>query len=194
MAEYYLDMETTGLNPSNDQIISIQYQRLGMISGRTEGPLNIMKTWERSEKEVLELFNTIFLGKGPFSFVAIGNNVPFMYSFLIERSRINGLESPDPVYVFGRKPYLDIKPFLVMLNGGRFKGGSLDRFTGLKRKGDEIPKLFYEKRYDEIIEHVVEKSKEFKKLYVHLKERSRDLVPEGVPGPMGYERKDKRWF
>ena len=195
VSEYYLDMETTGLDPGKDQIITIQYQRLGMVSGRTEGDLKIIKTWDSSEKEVLELFNPIFLGRGPFSFVAIGNNVPFMYTFLVERSRIHGIESPDPVYIFGSKPYLDIKPFLVLMNGGSFKGASLDRFTNLSLKGDAIPKLFYEGKFEAIEDHVREKAKEFQELYRHLKENSSSLVPDGVEGPLGYTAKGtKRWF
>ena len=53
VAEYYLDIETTGLDPKKDQIITIQYQRLGMLTGRSEGDLNILRSWESSEKEIL---------------------------------------------------------------------------------------------------------------------------------------------
>ncbi|MGA1822943.1 MAG: hypothetical protein ACMUIG_10500 [Thermoplasmatota archaeon] len=197
MAEYYLDIETTGLDPKNDQIITIQYQRLGMLTGRSEGDLNVLKAWESGEKEILELFNPIFIGSGPFSFVAIGNNIPFIYTFLIERTRIHGLECPDPVYVFGRKPYLDIKPFLVLMNGGSFKGAALDRFTRIGYTGDMIPKLYYSGQYERIMECIREEADEFQKLYRHLKEHSSDLVPEGVKGPLeipGKRKESRKWF
>jgi hypothetical protein len=46
LPEYYLDIETTGLDPKKDKIITIQYQRLGMLSGREEGPLTILRSWD----------------------------------------------------------------------------------------------------------------------------------------------------
>jgi len=176
MPEYYLDIETTGLDPKNEKMISIQYQRLGMISGREEGPLNIMKAWETSEKDILERFLPMFMGGGPFSFVAIGLNIPFMYSFIVERARIHGLDAPDPLYLFGSKPYLDIKPVLVMMNKGSFKGASLDKFGQLSFTGDMIPKMYYEGDHDRIESCIIEEASEFLKLYRHLKERAPSLV------------------
>jgi len=176
MPEYYLDIETTGLDPKKDQIISIQYQRLGMISGREEGPLNILKAWESSEEDILERFIPIFMGGGPFSFVAIGLNIPFMYSFLVERARIHELEAPDPLYILGSKPYLDIKPVLVMMNKGSFKGASLDRFGQLSFSGDMIPKMYYQKDFDRIESCIRDEAEEFPKLYRHLKDKAPSLV------------------
>ncbi|MFO8050614.1 MAG: hypothetical protein R6V01_02805 [Thermoplasmatota archaeon] len=176
MPEYYLDIETTGLEPKNDQIISIQYQRLGMISGREEGPLNILRSWESSEKDIIERFLPLFAGGGPFSFVSIGLNIPFMYSFLVERARIHDLDAPDPLYILGKKPYLDLKPFLVIMNKGSFKGASLDRFADLSFTGEQIPKMFYAKEYERIEECIEEEAREFQKLYRHLKDRAPSLV------------------
>lgn len=176
MPEYYLDLETTGLDPKRDKIISIQYQRLGMISGREEGPLNILRSWESSEKEILELFLPIFAGSNPFSFIAIGLNIPFMYSFILERSRIHGLEAPDPIYLMGRKPYLDLKPLLVMMNKGSFKGASLDRFMELSYKGEDIPRLFFDSNFSRIEECIEEEAEKFQKLYRHLKDKAPSLV------------------
>ena len=176
MPEYYLDIETTGLDPKKDQIISIQYQRLGMITGRVEGNLNILKVWESSEKDILERFLPMFMGGGPFSFIAIGLNIPFMYSFIVERARIHGLDAPDPLYLMGSKPYLDLKPVLVMMNKGSFKGASLDRFGKLSFTGDMIPKMYYEGEYERIESCIKEEASEFQKLYRHLKDRAPSLV------------------
>ena len=176
MGEYYLDLETTGLDPRVDSIATISYQRLGMVTGREEGGLNVLKTWESSEREVLELFLPIFNGSGPFSFVAIGLNVPFMYSFIVERARRNGLDAPDPLYLLGAKPFLDLKPVLVMMNKGSFKGASLDRFARITVPGESVPQLFREGRYDELISHIREKASEFIRLYRNIKERMPSLT------------------
>ena len=56
MASYYLDIETTGLNPKVDKIITIQFQQLDMNTGSPVGELIILKEWESSEKEMLKQF------------------------------------------------------------------------------------------------------------------------------------------
>ena len=176
MPEYYLDMESTGLDPKHDKIITIQYQRLGMVTGRVEGPLHILKAWESSEKEILELFLPIFTSGGPFSFVAIGLNIPFMYAFIVERSRIHGLDAPDPLYILGKKPYLDLKPILVMMNKGSFKGASLDRFMELSYRGEQIPRFFFNSEFERISDCIKEEAEKFQQLYRHLKERAPSMV------------------
>ena len=45
MATYYLDIETTGLDESSNDIITIQYQELERGSGRPIGNVTILKAW-----------------------------------------------------------------------------------------------------------------------------------------------------
>jgi len=75
MADYYLDIETTGPDVKNDEILTIQFQQLGTASGRNESDLKILKSWESSEKEILEEFLDIFdpCGKNKFSFIPIAH-------------------------------------------------------------------------------------------------------------------------
>ena len=56
MGNFYLDIETTGLDPNVDEIITIQFQELGRNSGEAIGPLVILKSWESSEKEIIQRF------------------------------------------------------------------------------------------------------------------------------------------
>ena len=42
---YYLDIETTGLDPLQDKIITIQYMELERNTGKPVGPLKILKEW-----------------------------------------------------------------------------------------------------------------------------------------------------
>ena len=56
MASFYLDIETQGLDSEVDKIITIQYQKLKWGTNEPDGPLVILKSWESSEKEILEQF------------------------------------------------------------------------------------------------------------------------------------------
>ena len=51
MPGYYLDIETTGLDPESDQIITIQYKKIGFASAKPEGPLIILKSWKDPKGE-----------------------------------------------------------------------------------------------------------------------------------------------
>ena len=69
MTEYYLDIETTGLDPNSDQIITIQYQKLEPL-----GKLKVLKSWESSESQIIEEFLEIFVkeGKETWNFIPVG--------------------------------------------------------------------------------------------------------------------------
>ena len=56
MGNYYFDIETTGLDPKKDKIITIQYQELDRFTGKAIGKLVILKEWESSEREILQKF------------------------------------------------------------------------------------------------------------------------------------------
>ncbi len=56
MANYYLDIETTGLDEVESKITTIQYVELERGTGRQLGELTILKEWELGEKEMLSKF------------------------------------------------------------------------------------------------------------------------------------------
>ena len=64
MSDYYFDIETNpgGQRPDykNDEILTIQLQGLDSRTGESKGELNILKSWESSERDILEKFYSIF--------------------------------------------------------------------------------------------------------------------------------------
>ena len=55
MGNYYLGIETTGLEPGNSKIITIQFQELDW-KAKPIGKLNILKEWESDEKSIIKEF------------------------------------------------------------------------------------------------------------------------------------------
>ena len=84
MGQFYLDIETTGLNPAKDKIITIQFQELDRYSGEPIGELIILKEWESSEKEILKQFiSKTDILTGGFNFVPVGYNLNLFLKDLI---------------------------------------------------------------------------------------------------------------
>ena len=166
MPSYYLDIETTGLNPKEDKILTIQYQPLDMNTGEPIGHLVILKEWESSEKEMLKKFilDSKILDEYPFSFVSIGFNLGFEHNFLKQRTHIHGLPEIDIL----SKPFIDLRAVAILMNKGQFKGSSLDNMTGKKNNGSKIPLLYANKQYNEIIDYINDETKEFLKFNIWL--------------------------
>ncbi len=100
---YYLDIETTGLNPYQQKIITIQYMELERNTAKPTGPLKILKEWESDEKTILTEFisNSGINDDYKFNFIPVGFNLEFEHSFLIGRCITNNIK---PVNVLSR-PY-----------------------------------------------------------------------------------------
>ncbi|MGI0027088.1 MAG: ribonuclease H-like domain-containing protein [Nitrosopumilaceae archaeon] len=166
MPNFYLDIETTGLNPQDSKIISIQFAQLHDGTSEQIGELRILKEWESSEKEILKQFivQSEITGSYPFSFISVGFNLQFEHNFFIQRCKANGLE---PIDIFN-KPHIDIKPFAVIMNNGQFKGSGLDKITGKPHGGGIVPQWYNEKKYNEIENYIKKEATEFINLCVWL--------------------------
>ena len=167
---YYLDIETTGLNPFYHKIITIQYMELERNTAKPISPVKILKEWESDEKTILKKFiSDSGIADGyKFSFIPIGFNLQFEHSFFWQRCISNSLK---PIDVLGR-PFLDLKTVAVIMNRGEFKGAGLDNITNKPHGGGKIPQWYEEKKYAEIESYIKKEAEEFSsfcfKLYKEL--------------------------
>ena len=161
---YYLDIETTGLDPLHSKIITIQYMELERNTAKPIGPLKILKEWESDEKTILKRFIEDFVPKSQWAFVPIGFNLQFEHSFFWQRCISNGLQ---PVDIFNG-PFLDLKTVAVLMNKGEFKGASLHKMTNKPHGGGNIPQLYGEKKYAEIESYIKNEADEFSKFCIQL--------------------------
>lgn len=141
MPDYYFDIETYSKTQSpdfvNDEIIAITYQQIDSRTGEVKGELNILKSWESSEKNILQRFYTIYNPREKWKFIPIGCNLSFDFTSLIYRFRNVNIEV-NVRSLFTEHPYIDIQPILIMFNRGSFKGATLDKFTGKQHSGAYI--------------------------------------------------------
>ena len=154
---YYLDIETTGLDPLHSKIITIQYMELERNTAKPIGPLKILKEWESDEKTILKRFIEDFVPENQWAFIPIGFNLQFEHSFFWQRCISNGLK---PVDIFNG-PFLDLKTVAVLMNKGEFKGASLHNMTNKPHGGGNIPQLYDEKKYEEIESYIKKQTEEF---------------------------------
>ena len=165
---YYLDIETTGLDKINNKIITIQYMELERNTAKPVGPLKILKEWESDEKTILTRFISDFVPENDWAFIPIGFNLQFEHKFLWQRCISNGLKPIDIL----DGPFLDLKTVGVIMNKGEFKGAALHNLTNKPHGGGNIPQLYGEKKYDEIESYIKKEAEEFStfcsKLYIEL--------------------------
>ena len=173
MSNYYLDIETTGLDHKNNQILTIQYQELDFNNGEAVGKLVILKAWESSEKDIVEKFSKMFDKNNVWKFVAHGYNLKFEHDFLLEKSVKYGLA--DPIKILDN-PAVDLHPVGIMLNGGNFKGSGLDKISGKGKSGMYVLECHAIDKYDEIVEYIIQEAREYIKLFCWLKKEMPKLL------------------
>jgi hypothetical protein len=172
LPEYYFDTETTGVDFDKDEIITIQYQRLDGYTGKPLGNLNILKSWESSEEDILKQFLPNLTCR-PFDFIFVGKNLLFDFNMLNERLKHYNLGQID-LRSLSARVHLDIKPILVLMNGGNFKGYDKVIPKTNPTTNEVGPQLYRERKYGEIISYIEDEAKDFLKAYQVLK---RELEP-----------------
>lgn len=209
MTLYYLDLETTGLDPATDRILTIQTQRLDK-HGAT-GPLLIHRSWEKGEGEageraILEEFiqDSLFF-EDAWTFVPVGFNLKFEFAFLLGRCLRHGLirlpagraEAPlELLRILAGKPHVDLQPVAYLMNDMEFKGASLQNFSPKPASGGKVIDLLATSDWAGIERYIVEETDAFLALWRELSGRmpkmwreeiaplfGREASPRGPPTP-----------
>ena len=167
LVEYYFDTETTGINFDKDEIITIQWQKLDGFTGKPIDKLNILKSWDSSEEDILKTFLPK-LKCSPFDFIFVGKNLLFDFGILNERLKHYGLDGID-LRRFHERVSIDIKPILVLMNGGNFKGYDKVIPKTNPTSNDFCPKLYQEARYSEIVKYIEDEARDFVRAYQIIK-------------------------
>ncbi len=160
LTEWYFDIETEGTDPQADRILTIQYQSLE--DGAPRGAFQVFAEWEWGEKEIVRQIVEKGLLDPTWDFVPVGNRLKFDITFIMEKAEkydIKKFTLEGLRYYWFNKPLMDIAPVVLLMNGGRFAGSSISRFSE-KRNSSEVPRLFREGRYPEVIEYITREKDE----------------------------------
>ena len=171
MTAYYLDLETYSptrpIDFHKDPIISIAYQQMDSRTGEVQSPLTILKSWETTEKDILEKFYQIFNVNNRWTFIPIGCKLTdFDLIMLGTHWKKIGI-TIDAITLFNH-PHIDIFPALLLCNKGEFKGCSLEKFAGKKSSGDKIADWFIGRDYTSINAYINDEAESFIRLYAYL--------------------------
>jgi len=145
MPFYYFDVETTGIEPGINMVVTIQYAKL-TDDFEPVTDLEVLKIWEfKSERELIKTFLEYSkLFEEPFTFVPVGVNLVYGLAFIYTRARRYRLVSEPLVDILRWKPFIDLKPVLVIINKGRFGEYTkfVDMYAETKVRGGDVPILF----------------------------------------------------
>ena len=170
MTEWYLDIETEGTDPQQDRILTIQCQPLE--DQRPTGAFQILAEWEWGEKQIVGFILDKGLLEPTWDFVPVGNRLKFDITFIMQKAEKHGLKKftrEQLRYYWFSKPMLDLAPFLVMMNRGKFTGSSIAAFT--EKPGSAwVPIWYREGQHAKIIEYVTREKDETLAVLAELKD------------------------
>jgi len=151
MPKYYLDIETTGLEPSTDKIVTIQYAEIDYITGEQKSELTILKEWETSEQDILEKFLEFMNNIKGFP-VYMGFNLNFEAKFFLERGKLYHLYIDLFEYAS-----VDLRVIAILNNKGKLKGSTLGSLVN-KPSGKHTLEYYNAEEFDKILNYVNDES------------------------------------
>lgn len=189
MPTYYLDIETTGLDPRKDQLLSIQTHRIE--NGVGVGEMKVHKAWHSDEETILREFleETQFF-KEPWTFIPVGFNLHYEMKWLFVKAQAYGLLPKFTRFEAIDKPRIDIKEVAMLMNNGQFKGAKLENFSPKMGSGDIVIKAIREGDYATIEHYIQQETQAFLDLYAALSEEMPRLWRERVAPRMGMNAAD----
>lgn len=183
MTDYYFDIETLGLEPNHDKIITIQYQALDTLTGTPTSNIMILKEWESSEEDILRRFYNVLNPDYDWDFIPVGFNLRFDFNYLQIRLEKRLKLSIDPYWLYCKLPYVDLKSTFVMMNDGQFKGTSLNWFVQKRSAGGELKDWYRRKDYERIKYYIEDEAKRFLHAYHYMKQRLPEIYKLYNPLP-----------
>ena len=177
MPSYYLDCETSRegrdhVDPKLDRLVSISFQEIESGTGNPIGKLQILKSWESSEKLILSEFlnKTCWLETPPNSweFIPIGFNLPFDLWVIYYRTKKNLEYELNLDFLFHQLPKIDIQSIFVLANKGKFRGASLDKFSDKCYDGAYAYESIQEEKWDNLLQYIKDETESFLKIYQQL--------------------------
>ena len=166
---YYVDIEIyrigERINPKIDKIITIQFQKIDIMTGKPDGDLIILKEWESSEEEIVrDFYNRFYSNESNiWNFIPLRFGLHFEFEFLIAKfENLLGKKFTSRDIYYSR-PYLDLKPIIVLINDGNFRGARLDSFTDKLGDGSVIKTYYENKQFDEIEKYIKNETDAFLK-------------------------------
>lgn len=172
MSHYYFDIETTGLNPWEDRIISVQAVLLEPKTGKALSAMRMFSIWRDStigqlpdfrEREILEKALR-FVGAynpNPFAFIPVGYNLDFENRFIKTRLSVLGMPPLPCDIVSYERPKLDLRPIGVFICNGEFKGSSLEAISGKVGSGKQVLDCYASARFMEIEDYAIGETEAF---------------------------------
>lgn len=161
-------METTGLDPYQEQVLTIQTHRIGP-DGNGIGTTTVHKAWLDGEEAIVRRFleETEFF-RSPWNFVPVGFNLGFELKWLFVKAKQFGILPQHSRFEALDKPRIDLKDIAVMMNGGRLKGAKLENFSPKMGSGDIVVKAIQAQDYATIEHYVMQETDAFLTLYKEL--------------------------
>lgn len=150
MADCYFDIETTGLNPFENRILTIQLKR--------EDEIILWKLWEeKDEKELIIRLLEYLRDTSKYDSIYGYNCLKFDVPFVASRAVFHGIMNSKNYQTFYDRNWTDLYQFL---GGGYISMDARLQSFGIRRlcpvRGMHIPSLFEQKRFAEIEEHAKE--------------------------------------